>query len=109
VSEESNERLGKNEAVFRDINERIESGKLPADANKRIAFCCECAQLGCTKLIELSIADYERVRAHPRRFLLAPGHEDPDVEKVVGTGLDHVVVEKIGDAGKVADSTDPRG
>jgi len=46
--------LGTNEAVFRDINERIEAGQWPGEPDKPIAFRCECASLGCNMLIELA-------------------------------------------------------
>ncbi|MGD0197119.1 MAG: hypothetical protein ABSC56_04320 [Solirubrobacteraceae bacterium] len=106
---ERSERLARNESTFRDINERIESGRLPAEASKELAFCCECAQLGCNQLIEVSIGAYERVRANPRRFLLEHGHEMAGVEKVVDTQPKYVVVEKTGHAGEVAEEADPRG
>jgi hypothetical protein len=41
--------------------------------------------LGCNQLVELSVREYEEIRAHPRRFVLVPGHESPDVETVVET------------------------
>jgi hypothetical protein len=101
-------RMAKNETVFRDVNERIEAGALPADTGKLLAFCCECARLGCNQLVEVTIATYELVRASPRRFLLAVGHEFDDVEKVVSRGAGYIVVEKIGEAGRVAQALDPR-
>jgi hypothetical protein len=102
-------RVARNETVFRDLNERIEAGTLPADAARLTTFCCECAMLGCNTLVEVTIATYEGVRANPRRFLLAAGHAIPGVETVVQTGTDWVVVEKDGEAGRIAASTDPRG
>jgi hypothetical protein len=102
------ERLGHNEAVFRDINERIEAGTWISSASEAIAFACECAALRCNVLVELTVSEYEAVRAHPRRFLLAPGHELPAIETVVHQGEGYVVVEKTGDAAKAAEATDPR-
>jgi hypothetical protein len=101
-------RVARNESVFRDLNERIEAGTLPADATKLATFCCECAMLGCNTLVEVTIGTYESVRANPRRFLLATGHAIPGVEAVVQTGTGWVVVEKEGEAGGIAVSTDPR-
>jgi hypothetical protein len=102
------ERIGHNEAVFRDINERIEAGRWPGEPGEPIAFRCECASLGCNLLIELTLAEYERVRADSRHFVLAAGHEIADVELVVERGAGHVVVEKVGEAGRAAEETDPR-
>jgi hypothetical protein len=101
-------RLGFNEALFRSINERIEAGTWPAEQSETAAFRCECAALGCNLLLEMTLAEYEAVRLNPRRFIVAPGHELPEVEVVVRRTENYFVVEKVGDAGEVADNTDPR-
>jgi hypothetical protein len=106
--EESQRRIARNEAVFRRVNEALRTGRWPDPETAGDAFRCECAQLGCTRLIELTNAEYERVRAHPRRFLLAPGHEIPEAETVVERGAGYIVVEKRGSAATIADATDPR-
>jgi hypothetical protein len=33
--------------------------------------------------LELPLRDYERVREHGDRFLIAPGHNLPDIERIV--------------------------
>lgn len=99
-------RIAANEDVFRDVNEAIARGQWPGDEDVPVGFRCECARLGCSDLIELSVRDYVRVRAHPRRFVLAGGHELPDVETVVETGPGYVVVEKDGAAGAEAEKLD---
>jgi hypothetical protein len=104
----SKDRIGRNEAVFRDVNERIEAGQWPGEPDKPIAFRCECASLGCNMLIELTHSAYERVRADPRHFALVPGHEIAGVELVVERETAYVVVEKIGEAERAAEETDPR-
>lgn len=101
-------RLGQNEALFRSINERIEAGTWPSTPSDVVAFRCECAALGCNVLVELTLGDYESVRADARQFILAPGHELQAVERVVRRTETYVVVEKLGEAGRVADTTDPR-
>lgn len=99
---------GANEAVFREINEAIERGQWPGDVADQVSFRCECARLGCTQIIELTLAEYERVRAHPRRFVVAVGHEQLEIESVVDRLGDHLVVEKRGQAAEVAEEMDPR-
>jgi hypothetical protein len=101
-------RIAHNEAVFREINERLEAGHATAAVDEVVAFRCECGMLGCNMLVALTLREYEEVRADPCRFLLAPGHEIPGVEKVVRAGPGYNVVEKFGEAGRVADATDPR-
>lgn len=102
------DRLGRNEAVFRDVNERIEKGLWPGEPDGPVAFRCECASLGCNMLIELPINAYERVRADPRHFLVLPGHEIPAIERIVERHAEYVVVEKSGEAAEAARATDPR-
>ena len=59
-------------------------------------------------MLTLSFREYERVRDHPRRFIVSPGHEQLDVEVVVETRPNYLVVQKVGQAGETAAATDPR-
>jgi hypothetical protein len=102
-------RVAANEATIRDVNEGIERGQWPGEEDRTVGFRCECARLGCNQLVELSVREYEEIRAHPRRFVVAPGHENPDVETVVEARSGYVIVEKRDQAGEVADARDPRG
>lgn len=106
---ERQRRGGASEAVFREINEAIERGQWPGDESDQASFRCECARLGCTQIIEMTVADYEVVRANPRRFVVAIGHEQPEIETVVERKGDYAVVEKRDEAAHVARETDPRG
>jgi hypothetical protein len=99
------ERLGKNEAVFREVNERIRDvSAQPAEAE----FLCECADASCTAAVGMTLAEYELVRADPLHFLVLPGHELADVEDVVERGEGFTVVRKRDGAAAVAAATDPR-
>lgn len=108
MPDELQQRLGSNEAVFRRINEGIERGQWPGEEGAPVGFRCECARLGCTDVIELSVREYERVRENPRRFIVRPGHEHPEAEVVVETRQNYLVVEKLDQAGATAEATDPR-
>ena len=101
-------RAAANEATIRDVNEGIERGQWPGEEDTPVGFRCECARLGCNQLVELSVREYEEIRSNPRRFVLAPGHEFPDVETVVETGARYIIVEKRDLAGEVAERHDPR-
>ncbi|HEY7967004.1 MAG TPA: hypothetical protein VID68_08250 [Solirubrobacteraceae bacterium] len=101
-------RIAQNEALFRDVNESIARGHWPGEPEQPLALRCECGNLNCNMLVEVSGAEYEQIRSDPRRFVLVPGHEIATVETVIERGADHVVVEKVGEAGKVARKTDPR-
>lgn len=101
-------RLAGNEALFRKVNEAIERGQWPGEETAPTGFRCECARLGCNKLILLTLLEYERVRADPRRFIVLAGHELPELETVVETADGYVVVQKVGAAAELARATDPR-
>ncbi len=75
-------RVAHTEALFRDVNERIAAS---ADRfNARDAeFVCECADPGCAERVPATLEQYEEVRSDGTHFLLSPGHELPEVERVV--------------------------
>jgi hypothetical protein len=108
MPDELQERLGANEAVFRQINEGIERGHWPGEEDAPVGFRCECARLGCSDLIELSPRAYTEVRSNPRWFLVLPGHERLEVETVVERRPGYLIVEKVDQAGERAVETDPR-
>lgn len=108
MADELQERLAANESVFREINEGIERGQWPGEEDSPVGFRCECARLGCNDLLELTVHEYERVRANPRRFIVVPGHERLDAEIVVERNPGYLVVEKIAQAGDAAVESDPR-
>lgn len=103
---ELNRRIGRNEGLFREVNQAIMRGLWPESDRQLVAFRCECARLDCNTPVRVTVAEYEQVRAHPRRFLLAIGHEVPQAERVVSTHPAYVVVEKQREAGVVAEQMD---
>lgn len=108
MSADLTRRIGRNEGLFREVNEAIRRGLWPEDPQRTVAFRCECARLDCNSRVSVTLGEYQEVRAHPRRFLLARGHELPEAETVVEMHPTHVVVEKRAEAGVVAESMDPR-
>jgi hypothetical protein len=109
MDDETQVRVARNEALFRDTNEAIERGQWRDSPAKLVRFRCECARLDCNEAVLLTVAEYEQVRSSPRRFALLPGHELTEVERVVEEFDRFVVVEKQDVAGQVAAATDPRG
>lgn len=103
------ERVAGNEVAFRDVNESLRAGTTVADADRRFPFCCECGRIGCNLMIDLSLTEYERVRAVPSRFFVVDGHQIDAVEDVVARADRYIVVEKRGRAGRIAEAADPRG
>jgi hypothetical protein len=105
---ESDVRKGENEAFFREVNERLEDRAAAATTEPMFTAVCECAREDCAERIEISFTAYERIRSAPRAFVIVPGHSDPSCERVVSWRADYEIVEKVGDAGGVAEAKDPR-
>jgi hypothetical protein len=93
-------RLARNETLFREVNERIEEAVERADREDShiYEFLCECSNADCTLLLPLTIAEYEAVRSDPRQFIVAPGHDLPEIESVVARSRGYQVVVKVGEA-----------
>ena len=109
VADSREERLARNEAFFRDINERIREAVGTQGADGHVyEFICECSDPACVERVSMTTAEYERIRSEGNRFVLAVGHDMASIEDVVAANADHVVVEKVGTAGAVAQSLDPR-
>ena len=101
------ERRGLNEAVFREVNERIaELGE--RHGIETVEIICECSNPECVQPLNVSLSEYESARADSTTFIVSLGHEDPTVERVLRSRGDHTFVEKIGDAAAAATATDPR-
>ena len=108
MSETSRERVARNQAAYRKINEAIRAGSDDANSGPR-AFVCECALIGCNELIEMTLADYEANRGNSERFVIFPGHDVPDAERVVAeTDEGAVIVEKDSDLAPITRGLDER-
>ena len=89
----------------RRVNEAIDRG----DSGEAPVFVCECGNLGCSATVRLPVEDYESVRSDFDRFLLVPGHELAEIDRVIERHPDHLVVEKRQpEARAMARETDPR-
>jgi hypothetical protein len=105
-------RQARNEALFREVNERIAQLGESAQAwspDGKIEFLCECGEEGgCGERVRMPLEVYERVRGQDDRFAVKPGHETPELERAVDWTEEYVIVDKIRAAEPfVAD--DPRG
>ena len=103
-------RIGHNDALYRQVNERIEDLNEAFDSvSGGFSIVCECGDLHCMEQIRVPRELYQRTRENPARFILKPGHEAQDVEYVVEEGSEYVVVEKKpGAARRFAEETEPR-
>ncbi len=107
MDETQAERAAKNEALFRDVNEKIK-GLTEAQASDWASVLCECRNPDCTRMIDITLAEYEAVRARGERFAMIGGHEDPAIERIVDRNERFLVAEKIGPGADVARDLDPR-
>jgi hypothetical protein len=102
------ERQGRNESLFREVNERIAELNQTFQVEGRSEFLCECSREACKEPVSISIDEYETVRRASTRFFVLPGHEDTSLESIVERSERYVVIEKIGDGADEADDLDPR-
>jgi hypothetical protein len=102
-------RIGLNEAVFREVNERIDNLAETFDV-EHLDLVCECGNGDCLERISMSHSEYEQLRSDPQLFAVYPGHEVTDVEAVVEkrSGY-HIVRKNTGAPERIAEQTDPRG
>lgn len=98
MSDERASRIARNEALFRQVNESGE--ELSVGVHEMLGqpdeflMVCECGVLTCTLQISLSRAVYRETRTNPMLFIVTPGHEIRDVERVVERSAGYLVVEK---------------
>lgn len=106
----SERRLVENEVFFRQENERMRKGlqslKLKAQAEgfddlyddfekeTPLHFYCECADEKCRNRIVLTPSIYKQLHASAVQFIVQPGHEIPEVERVVRREKEYLVIEK---------------
>jgi hypothetical protein len=104
------ERIGLNEAVFREVNERIENLTQRFELQEEpLDLVCECGDADCVRRITMTRAEYEEIRSDPRQFAVHPGHEYPDVEEVIERRKGYDIVNKNqGIPKRIAEQTDPR-
>jgi hypothetical protein len=107
------ERLAGNEALFREVNERVAevvTQFIEAETStETVDFTCECGRPDCAEPITMTLIEYESIRAEPTHFGVVPEHEQPEIETVIRRFPNYFVVEKREpDAEEVARETDPR-
>jgi len=102
------ERIARNEALLRAINERVAEVSQVDGEGEPVEFICECGDADCVEAIPLTLDEYESVRSNATWFVVRPGHEAPDVEKVVLRNEQFVVAEKHSGEAEIAEATDPR-
>ena len=92
---ERERRIGENEALFRQVNERLqEVNEAFGWLSGTFQIVCECGNSSCIERIALTPSEYEALRGDPTTFAVLRGHDAPYVESVVADRDDYVVVRK---------------
>jgi hypothetical protein len=106
MTKTTHESIGENQVAFREANERIEWAAHFALLEGHVPFICECPAVECMAIVQLTLDEYDAIRANPRRFFNVPGHERRSVsagaETVVSVFDAFTVVDKVGVAGDLA-------
>jgi hypothetical protein len=95
----SQKNRAENELIFKKRNDSIKNrvkelqSSYAETADIPLQFMCECANEDCTEPITMTVAEYEVARLNNREFIIKPGHEQTDIEKVVHHD-GFVIVEK---------------
>lgn len=89
----SPEQLVRSQVLLREVNERVAevSGTWAGDPP---AFLCECSNEDCVETVELSLDEYKTIRASLNLFVVLPGHECLEVDRVVEARDGFTLVEK---------------
>ena len=103
--DERDDRIAKNETVFRAANREIEQvdKETGAGRDQLIEVLCECGRRGCGGVISLTIEEYDGVHVQADRFVVVPGHQSTEIERVVEERPGYLVVDKFGEAEDVAE------
>jgi hypothetical protein len=88
------ERVAKNEATSRELNEGIEAAYESDPQDAFTIIICECGLEQCDRTIRITKAEYERVRDDARQFVIVRDHLIPDMEHVVFEGDRFLIVSK---------------
>jgi hypothetical protein len=99
-------RIGVNEAMFREVNERIEGlAESFGLGNQMLDLICECGDVSCARQIRMTGREYQTLRKEPTLFAVFPGHEIDDVEDIVDRRDGYDVIRKREGAARVARDT----
>jgi hypothetical protein len=88
------ERLARNGALFRQVNERLLELS-EGFQNGSMQFVCECSNEDCTATITMNHDEYESVRTRSTFFVVASGHEMLEIEKIIDRRDSWTIVQKV--------------
>jgi hypothetical protein len=81
------------QSLYREVNERVAGISAPYAQVREMEFLCECGRSDCFERVVLARDEYEALRGDAHRFVLFPGHEVDELERVLTRTDTFVVVE----------------
>jgi hypothetical protein len=104
----SKKRMAENEVVFRKANtlatERLSELKhmahseghdsLIGNVNMPLHFYCECSDENCRLRIVMKPSKYKKLHRNKSQFIVRPGHQVPQIERIVEKTSEYFIVEK---------------
>jgi len=104
------DRVSRNEAVYRAVNREIEraSEEMGEGPHDRLEVVCECGEDSCSETLDVTVQEYDAAHSQRDRFVVAPGHEDEQIEHVVKRTDRYLVVDKFGEAERIAEQQERR-
>lgn len=89
--------LAENQILCRGANERLKQAvENHVGEARRVPFLCECADAFCGGRVDLTLEQYDALRARQNRFAIVPGHPCVEGEEIVERREGFHVVEKTG-------------
>src|SRR4029079_232268 len=96
--------------MYRTVSLEVEraSEEVGDGPQDRLEILCECGEDGCETTLDVTHAEYDEAHEQRDRFMVAPGHEDEQIEHVVKRKPEYLIVDKFGDAERVAEAEERR-
>jgi hypothetical protein len=90
----------RNEQLFRAVNEKLRAlnAAFEGFADETALFVCECARIGCIEQVELGVDAFDSICSRGDTFIVLPGHQSPEVERVVSREATYLTVERRSEA-----------
>ena len=102
-------RLIGNEAFFRQHNEQVkkqldqiiviateenQQSRIPDESSTIFQFYCECSDENCLQRIAIPLDTYTKIHQQRHNFIIKPGHDVIEVEKIIKKESTFWIVEK---------------
>ena len=96
--------------MYRAVNREIERESAAAGGapGEQLEVLCECGEEGCETMLALTVAEYDEAHGQLDRFVVAAGHGDPEIERIVTRKEHYLVVDKFGEAERVVEAEERR-